>query len=65
MIFRTNYPNRFWAKGDDGWFSTTVTDEQRQTLRFLRSQGIELEPDTSEVPQEDVLFVVHGEVDDE
>jgi hypothetical protein len=61
MLKQHKYPNRFWAKGDDGWFSTSVTDEQRQTLRFLRSVGIELEPDNSEVHQKDVLFVVYGE----
>jgi hypothetical protein len=57
--------NRFWAKGDDGWFSVTVSDEQRELLRFLRTQGIELEADTSEIPEEDILFEVHGEVEDE
>ena len=62
--FPTN-PNRFWVKGDNGWFSVSVTEDQKKVLRSLRSFGIELEPDSSEVPQEDVLFVVHGEMDDE
>jgi len=61
MVNESMLPKRWWAKGDNGWFSTNVSDDQRQVLKFLRTEGIELEPDSSEVPQEDILFVVYGE----
>jgi len=35
------YPERFWVKGSNGWFSIEVTERERISLLYLRSMGVE------------------------